>query len=338
MRSEILIVVLVLASVVGVVSRLLYRKLRMRRAIRLLVLQVRWSLRCAPRNNLVLEVGSGHNPHVRADVLCDRYLADDTHRSSGVNLDRPFVVGDAANLPFRSGSFDSILSSHMIEHLPDPEGFFGEASRVARAGRFRAPSALREMILGDPQHVWSISYDQDGGLVFVPKSEPLLNPELQAAFWSGIARDIQSFDRFLLDNWDVLEIVYDWCDAPAIRVLGDGTPQEFVSASLDEPKTTRELLGWEMHRDRLRSLVRRVGHRLLSSRKSLRWVDILICPLCGGSVSERADRILCVNCDSHYPIVDGIPHMLVEYAVVGDGAIEASSACGADNREIVSSD
>ena len=33
-------------------------------------------------NDLVLDVGSGHNPNPRSDVLCDRYIDDDTERGS----------------------------------------------------------------------------------------------------------------------------------------------------------------------------------------------------------------------------------------------------------------
>ena len=85
--------------VVGsVLIMLLWRYLRLRRALFVLWQQIAWSIRYAPRDKLVLEVGSGHNPHVRSDVLCDKYLYDDAHRPAGIAMDRPLVVGDAVAL------------------------------------------------------------------------------------------------------------------------------------------------------------------------------------------------------------------------------------------------
>ena len=36
------------------------------------------------------------------------------------------------NLPFENGEFDSVLCSHTIEHVDDPEGFYAELRRVGR--------------------------------------------------------------------------------------------------------------------------------------------------------------------------------------------------------------
>ena len=35
-------------------------------------------------NDLVLDVGSGHNPNPRSDILCDRYIEDDTERGGSI--------------------------------------------------------------------------------------------------------------------------------------------------------------------------------------------------------------------------------------------------------------
>lgn len=39
-------------------------------------------------------------------------------------------VDDVYNLPFRTGEFGSVLCSHTIEHVDDPERFFKELERV----------------------------------------------------------------------------------------------------------------------------------------------------------------------------------------------------------------
>lgn len=72
---------------------------------------------------LVLEIGVGGN----------RYTAENDR---AVTLDvnpavRPDVIGDAHALPFRSGTFDSVVSSQVFEHLHSPWVAAGEVSRVA---------------------------------------------------------------------------------------------------------------------------------------------------------------------------------------------------------------
>ena len=96
-----------------------------------------------PRDALVLEIGSGHRPHPRADVLTDKYL-EDVERGGQIRIDRPFVQADAERLPFRDRVFDYAICRHVLEHLEDPEPFFREITRVARAGYIEAPSLIWE--------------------------------------------------------------------------------------------------------------------------------------------------------------------------------------------------
>lgn len=59
-------------------------------------------------------------------------LFDQLHlRSARIPLDR---TCSALDLPFESSSFDWHVSSEVLEHIPDTEGFFREAARVVRRG------------------------------------------------------------------------------------------------------------------------------------------------------------------------------------------------------------
>jgi hypothetical protein len=42
------------------------------------------------------------------------------------------LVKDIYNLPFRDGQFESAICSHTIEHVEDPERFYGELRRVSK--------------------------------------------------------------------------------------------------------------------------------------------------------------------------------------------------------------
>ncbi len=41
-------------------------------------------------------------------------------------------------------------------------------------------------------------------------------------------------------------------------------------------------------------------------------LDILACPACKGDVTLCDDKIVCVRCQRHYPVQEGIPVMLID--------------------------
>ncbi|HVP15671.1 MAG TPA: class I SAM-dependent methyltransferase, partial [Terriglobales bacterium] len=105
------------------------------------------------RSWLVLDVGSGDGPAPAADVLCDRFVADDAERVAPLRLDRPFVSGDLEHLPFRDGAFDFVYCSHVLEHTADPARAIGELERVARAGYVEVPAEyLEKTAKSTPSH------------------------------------------------------------------------------------------------------------------------------------------------------------------------------------------
>ena len=90
----------------------------------------------APTKTL-LDAGCGHD----APIL-RRYL-DRVAFGVGIDVVSPsqkpdprsaVLVGNLETLPFRSGSFDVVVSRSVVEHLSNPDGVFGEISRVLRPG------------------------------------------------------------------------------------------------------------------------------------------------------------------------------------------------------------
>ena len=71
---------------------------------------------------MTLDVGCGRNPRGDVNVDVSSSLAD--------------VLCDAQALPFKTGSFDRVLSYHCIEHCPDPAKMLGEMLRVGRKVKF----------------------------------------------------------------------------------------------------------------------------------------------------------------------------------------------------------
>ena len=121
-----------------------------------------------PATGLVLEIGSGDNPNVRSDVLCDRYITDDTERGGHIVIDRPFVVADAHHLPFKEGAFSYTICSHILEHMDDPQQFANELQRISAAGYIQSPSEIAERLFHWSFHRWYVNLVDDT-LVLHPK-------------------------------------------------------------------------------------------------------------------------------------------------------------------------
>jgi len=89
----------------------------------------------------LLDVGCGSKPYrgvfgnVDAYIGVDRPSELDACRPNRLKRERVIdVIGSADALPFAACSFRTVLSTQLIEHLPDPQLFFGEAARVLKPG------------------------------------------------------------------------------------------------------------------------------------------------------------------------------------------------------------
>lgn len=108
----------------------------------------------------VIDIGSGHNPHPRADVIVDKYLQDDTERSGQkivLKRNQQFFVADACNMPFKDKVFNLAICSHVAEHIDDIHRFCTEMNRIAHRGYIETPSKFAEILRHAPNHRWYVS-------------------------------------------------------------------------------------------------------------------------------------------------------------------------------------
>jgi hypothetical protein len=115
----------------------------------------------------VLDVGSGHNPHPRANVLLEKAIDDTSDRAgAAVDVADPrLVVGDGLDMPFADRSFDYAIASHIAEHVDDPLVFCRELQRVAWRGYIETPGPFGDRVLREDYHHWRVARTQ-GGLRF----------------------------------------------------------------------------------------------------------------------------------------------------------------------------
>jgi hypothetical protein len=104
----------------------------------------------------VVEVGGGHEPFSRSNVIFDKYPFDNIHRSQDIAHSAPVLIADAGRLPLVDDSCDLIFASHIIEHLPDPGLFLNEVKRCAKTVYLEFPGANRELMFSWAFHQWLV--------------------------------------------------------------------------------------------------------------------------------------------------------------------------------------
>lgn len=86
---------------------------------------------------LGIEIGaSSHNPFNIPKCINVDYAIDAQNNDSKSNRARVDIVARAENLPFKDGSLDYVLSSHVLEHCYDVIGTLKEWMRVVRIGGY----------------------------------------------------------------------------------------------------------------------------------------------------------------------------------------------------------
>lgn len=124
------------------------------------------------KNARVLEVGSGHNPTYRSNVIVEKYIDSNYHRCDDVKVypHQQFIHASGEKLPFKDKEFDYVICNQVLEHVEDPFAFVEELARVAKAGYIETPSLIGEFLFPKKSHKWAI-LDIDGKLVMYEKNK-----------------------------------------------------------------------------------------------------------------------------------------------------------------------
>jgi len=196
-----------------------------------------------PKEGLVLEIGSGDNPNPRSDVLCDRFIGDNTERGGNIVIDRPLVVADAHHLPFREGAFAYTICSHILEHMDDPRQFAAELMRVSKGGYIQSPSEIAERLFHWSFHRWYVNLVGDR-LVLTPK-EPA---EPFGELFDYLYEYNPAYYFFQRSMPDLFWVEREWHGAVDVEVR-DSSP-----LPLRDPAALRELVRPRLSTPRLMAL------------------------------------------------------------------------------------
>lgn len=126
------------------------------------VLRDRWVYAQAasvPAGSRVLDVGAGSAPYRKFFSHC-RYFAQDFAQLDPAQLlhgayTQVDHVSDAASIPVENGSFDVVICTEVLEHVPEPIKVIQEISRILRpGGRLILTAPLGSGIHQEPFHFY----------------------------------------------------------------------------------------------------------------------------------------------------------------------------------------
>ena len=132
------------------------------------------------KNEYVLEIGGGHNPHRRSNIIVDKFSDDNYHRSGDIKTykNQVFIEADGENLPFKDKEFDYVICNQVLEHVENPEVFIKELTRVGKRGYIETPSLIGEYLFPKKSHKW-VLLEIEKKIVMAEKNITGINPKIE---------------------------------------------------------------------------------------------------------------------------------------------------------------
>lgn len=97
----------------------------------------------------VLDAGCGMKPY-KEYITCESYTGIDMSRGMAAD-----AMASALQLPFADGAFDTVISSEVLEHVPEPQAAVNELFRVLKPGGVAYISAPMSWALHyEPHDYW----------------------------------------------------------------------------------------------------------------------------------------------------------------------------------------
>lgn len=260
-----------------------------------------------PQGGLVLEIGGGHNPYPQSDIIVDKFL-ENKERGGDLKVDRPVVIADFQQLPFKDGSFDYSICSHVLEHVEDVPSALNELSRVAKAGYLETPSAMNEVVEPHREyHRWYVAR-QGSKLVFYPKN---MGKSPEQFLLNRLLTRNAAFRFFYLSNPDLAFTRLRWRKRVEFEVKPESEPLdlEVLYPTVDQ-SVFGMVSGVATHY--LGKLQRRARQKARARKAPVDIQAILCCPVCKSSFRFEGDKLICATCGGYYLKQGRLYHLLKE--------------------------
>ncbi|MBI9067947.1 MAG: class I SAM-dependent methyltransferase [Salinivirgaceae bacterium] len=168
------------------------------------------------RSDKVLEVGGGHNPHYRSNIVVDKFIDSNYHRHSDIKVlkNQQFMQADGENLPFKENDFEYVICNQVLEHVEDPAKFLNEQMRVSKRGYIEVPSLIGEYLFPKKSHKWLI-LELDNKLVLVDKEKFWFKTKLDLGFLflTYLPKTSIAYKILMDTKPNFMTIRYEWKDS-----------------------------------------------------------------------------------------------------------------------------
>lgn len=167
------------------------------------------------KQDKVLEIGGGHNPHPRSNVVVDKYVDSNYHRYSDIKVmeHQRFLQADGEDLPFEDKEFDYVICNQVLEHTENPAAFLKEQMRVAKKGYIEVPSLIGEYLFPKKSHKWLI-LELDNKLILVDKEKYWFNTKLDFGFLflTWLQKNSVGYKILMDTKPNIITVRYEWKD------------------------------------------------------------------------------------------------------------------------------
>ncbi len=175
----------------------------------------------------VLDIGSGAYPFPHANILVDLFLDTTRHRHEPlVRNNKPLILADIHNLPFRNRYFDFVYCSHVLEHVDDPRKACAEIMRAGKKGFIETPTLGKDALFAWARnmHRWHIVGIAQNLCFFEYSSRQL--DGIKSSVWRDIilGKWHHPLQDVFYNNQDIFNVMFPWFDKFSVFVFHlDGT-------------------------------------------------------------------------------------------------------------------
>jgi SAM-dependent methyltransferase len=244
----------------------------------------------------VLDVGSGANPHPRADVLLERHVSGQHRHGAVAVADRPIVFADACRMPFKDKAFDYVIAFHILEHIPTPELFLNELMRIAKAGYVETPNVMFEQLI--PYDVHCLEVMNLGDRLFIRKKPARASDPFIAKL--NIVAKSPRWNAFFYGNPEYFHVRYHWAHRIDFEVANPEEPCSWYMRGAEDSDDS------EVPRSTGAGGLRGAATNALRSFYAFRRPlpdlrPLLVCPDCRSPLVDDDATFLCQDCGRIYP-------------------------------------
>ncbi len=188
----------------------------------------RYSLKIS-RKEYVVEIGGGHNPHPRSNVVVDKFVDTNYHRRTDIKVlkHQQFLQADGENLPFKNKEFDYAICNQVLEHVDNPEAFLQEQMRVAKRGYIETPSLIGEYLFPKESHKWLV-LEIEKKLILVEKEKYWFKTGLDFGylFLTWLQKTSIPYKMLMISKPNFMTTRYEWKDS--IDFIVNPTEPEYL--------------------------------------------------------------------------------------------------------------